>query len=82
LIWYKDQILKSFSLEAMTIELQALKKRVIAEEQRERQSLTRDYPLIGFRKPGDRKADDAEKAEDEESSEAEGAKETVSSAAD
>src|SRR5438552_7209318 len=44
LIWYKDQILKNFPLEAMTIELEALKKRVIeSEEQRERQSLSRNY---------------------------------------
>src|SRR5437660_10312505 len=28
LIWYKDQILKNFSLEAMTVELQALTRRV------------------------------------------------------
>src|SRR6266566_7961430 len=51
LIWYKDQILKSFTLEAMTIEVQALKKRVIeSEERREREIGTRNYPLIGFRK--------------------------------
>ena len=85
LIWYEDQILKSFTLEAMTIEMQELKRRVIqGEEQRERESRTRKYPLIGFRKPGDRRAEDAEhmeKADHEESSEAgeadelEGAKE-------
>ena len=51
LIWYKDQILKNFSLEAMTIEMRALKKRVIeSEERRERESRTGNYPLIGFRK--------------------------------
>ncbi len=51
LIWYKGQILKSFTLEAMTIEVQALKKRVIESEgRRERDSRTRNYPLIGFRK--------------------------------
>src|SRR5437870_6693031 len=70
LIWYKDQILKSFSLEAMTIEMQALKKRVMeGEERRERDSRSRNYPLIGFRKARDRKVGDAEdmtKAEDEE----------------
>jgi len=49
LIWYKDQILKSFTLEAMTIEVQALKKRVIeSEERRERETRTVNYPLIGF----------------------------------
>ena len=70
LIWYKDQILKNFTLEAMTIELNALKKRVIeSEERRERESRTRDLPMIGFRKPEDKKAGDAEKAEDGESSE-------------
>ena len=35
LIWYKDQILKNFSLEAMTIQLEALQKRMIeSDEQR------------------------------------------------
>src|SRR5205807_78004 len=52
LIWYKDQILKSFSLEALTIQLQELQKRVVeSEEQRKRQSLSRNYPTIVFRKP-------------------------------
>src|SRR5437870_11882974 len=69
LIWYKDQILKSFSLEALTIQLQDLQKRVIeGQERRERESRTRNYPLIGFRVPGDRKAEDAGKADDPESS--------------
>ena len=70
LIWYKDQILKNFTLEAMTIELNALKKQVIeSEERRERESHTRNLPLIGFRKPEDKKAGDAEKADNGESSE-------------
>ena len=70
LIWYKDQILKNFTLEAMTIELNALKKQVIeSEKRRERESHTRNYPMIGFRKPEDKKAGDAEKADDGESSE-------------
>ena len=61
LIWYKDQILKSFSLEAMTIEMQALKKRVMeGEERRERQSMSRNYQTIVFRKPEERKAEDGE----------------------
>jgi len=35
LIWYKDQILKNFSLEAMTVQLEALQKRMVeSEEQR------------------------------------------------
>ncbi len=47
-----------------------MKKRVIeSNERRERQSRTRNYPLIGFRKPVDKKADAAEKAENEEASE-------------
>ena len=64
LIWYKDQILKNFSLEAMTIQLEALQKRMIeSEEQRERQSTFRNYQTIVFRKPEERKAEDADKAE-------------------
>jgi len=56
LIWYKDQILKNFSLEAMTIELEALTKRVReSEERRERETRTRNYQTIVFRKPEDRK---------------------------
>ena len=80
LIWYKDQILKSFSLEALTIQLQALQKKVVeSQEQRERQSASRNYPTIVFPKP-ERKAEDADKAQDEESAEAgdpEGAKEVA-----
>src|SRR5260370_3867511 len=63
LIWYEDQILKSLTLEAMTIEMQELKKRVIeSEERRERQSRSRNYPLIGFRRPGHRTKEDQEKS--------------------
>jgi hypothetical protein len=70
LIWYQDNIMKNFSLEAMYIELQEVKKRVIeSTERRERQSQSRNYPLIGFRKVGDRKTEDEKKAEDGESSE-------------
>ena len=72
LIWYKDQILKNYTLEAMSIDMQALKKQVIeSEERRERESRSRNYPMIGFRKPEDKKAEkevDAEKADDGESS--------------
>ena len=79
LIWYKDQILKNFSLEAMTIQLEALQKRMIeSEEQRERQSMSRNYQTIVFRKPEERKAEEAENAETSEASKAddpEGAKE-------
>jgi hypothetical protein len=79
LIWYKDQILKSFSLEAMTIEMQDLKKRVIeSEERRERESQSRNYPLIGYRKPGEKKAEDDASSETVQATEPEGAKETVS----
>ncbi len=63
--------MKNFSLEAMYIELQDVKKRVVeSNERRERQSRTGNYPLIGFRRPGDRKKEDQEKAEDAEASEA------------
>src|SRR5207253_11429905 len=44
LIGYKDQILKNVSLEAMTIELQALTRRVReSEERRERENRSRNY---------------------------------------
>ena len=67
LIWYKDQILKSFSLEALTIEMNELKKQMIEDEQRrERESLTRNYPVIGFRERGHRKREDQEGAGDGE----------------
>jgi hypothetical protein len=92
LIWYEDQILKSFTLEAMTIEMQELKKRVMeSEERRELQGRSGNYPLIGIRRPKEKKAEDAEvteRVEDEERSEpletdeSEGAKETVSGTAD
>ena len=85
LIWYEDQVLKSFTLEALTIEMQDLKKQVIeSEERRKREVPAMNYPVIGFRRPREKKADDAETAEDDESSETvqavepEGAKETVS----
>src|SRR6266581_8963790 len=87
LIWYKVQILKNFSLEAMTIQLEALQKRMIeSEEQRERQSYSRNYPTIVFRKPEERKGEDADKAQDGETPKAskaddpEGAKEALSGA--
>ena len=71
LIWYKDQILKNFSLEAMTIELEALTKRVReSEERRERETRTRNYQTIVFRKPEDRKAEKAQSAETSEASKA------------
>jgi hypothetical protein len=85
LIWYKDQILKSFSLEALTIEMQELKKQVReSEERRLRESASRNYPLIGFSRPKEKKPQDARTAEDEASSETveatepEDAKEAVS----
>src|SRR5438034_3172012 len=71
LIWYKDQILKNFSLEAMTVQLEALQKRMEeSEEDRQRQSVSRNYQTIVFRKPEQRKAEEADKAQDEESAEA------------
>ena len=70
LIWYKDQILKNFSLEAMTIQLEALKKKMEeSEEGRQRQSVSRNYPTIVFRKPEEKKAEEA-KAQNERTSEA------------
>ncbi len=81
LIWYKDQILKNFSLEAMTVQLEALQKRMIeSDEQRDRETRTRDYQTIVFRRPEERKAEDAEKAQDGEAAAAgdpEGAKEVA-----
>ena len=69
LIWYQDNIMKNFSLEAMYIEVQDVKKRVLeSNERRERQGRIGNYPLIGFRKSGDRKKEDEEKAEAGESS--------------
>ena len=61
LIWYKDQILKNFSLEAMTIQLEALQKKMEeSEEARQRQSVSRNYQTIVFPKKEDRKAEDEE----------------------
>ena len=87
LIWYKDQILKNFRLEALTIQLEALQKRMIeSEEQRERQSVSRNYQTIVFRKPEERKAEDAKEAQNAETPKAskaddpEGAKEALSGA--
>ena len=79
LIWYKDQILKNFSLEAMTIQLEALKKRMEeSEEGRQRQGVSRDYPTIVFRKPEERKAEDADKAQGGETVETDKADEAES----
>jgi len=87
LIWYKDQILKNFSFEAMTIQLEALQKRMEeSEEERQRQSVSRNYQTIVFRKPEEKKAEDVEESQNAENSEAakaddtEGAKEAVSGA--
>src|SRR6266705_104379 len=81
LIWYKDQILKNFSLEAMTVQLEALQKRMEeSEEGSKRQTVSRDYQTIVFRKSEEKKAEDADKAQDGESAEAddpEGAKEVA-----
>ena len=84
LIWYKDQILKNFSLEAMTIQLEALQKRMIeSEEQGERQSYSRNYETIVFPKKEERKVEGERNAETSEASKAddpEGAREAVSGA--
>jgi len=71
LIWHKDQILKNFSLEAMTIDLQTLKRQIReSEERREREIRTRNYQTIVFRKPENSKAENAEEAQNAETSEA------------
>ena len=71
LIWYKDQIMKSFSLEALTIQLQDLEKKVVeSQEYRERQSVSRNYPTLVFPKPEEKKAEEAQNAERSEASEA------------
>ena len=95
MIWYKDQILKNTSLEAMEIEMGKLKQRVLeGEEWRNRQSVTMRRRRIVFRKPGDNHAQDLDKAESSENvvdAEASGAsnaeepedgKETVTSSAE
>ena len=71
LIWYKDQILKNFSLEAMTIQLEALQKKMEESEQgRQRQSVSRNYSTIVFRKPEERKVEEAQNAKTSEASKA------------
>ncbi len=71
LIWYKGQILKNFSLEAMTIQLEALQKRMIeSEEGRQRQTVSRNYQTIVFRKPEEKKAEEEQNAETSEASDA------------
>lgn len=84
LIWYKDQIMKSFSLEALTIQLQDLEKKVVeSQQQRARQIASRNYQTIVFPRPGERKTEDVEKAQNTETSDAskaddsEGAKEVA-----
>jgi hypothetical protein len=60
LIWYKDQILKNTSLEAMEIDMQELKKKVIESiELNKRRSLARNYPTIIVPKPDASKPKDA-----------------------
>src|SRR5438132_7290737 len=79
LIWYKDQILKNFSLEAMPIQLEALKKRMEeSEEERQRQSVSRNYETIVFRKPEEKKAEDGETRETSKADDLEGANAKVS----
>ena len=71
LIWYKDQILKNFSLEAMTIQLEALQKRMEeSEEGRQHQTVSRNYQTIVFRKPEEKKAEEEQNAETSEASDA------------
>jgi len=52
LIWYKDQILRSMTLEAMEIELQKLEKEVMeSNELKQRESIRRNFPTLVFHKP-------------------------------
>jgi hypothetical protein len=50
LIWYKDQILKNYSLEAMEEDMEQLKKKVFGDD-RENQRKTMSYPTIVIPKP-------------------------------
>jgi hypothetical protein len=51
LIWYKDQILRSMTLEAMEIELQKLERKVMeSNELKQRESLRRNFPTLVFHK--------------------------------
>ena len=51
LIWYKDQILRSMTLEAMEIELQELEKEVMESNQlKQRETVRRNFPTLVFRK--------------------------------
>lgn len=69
LIWYKDQILKSFTLEALTIKMLDLEKQMIeSKREREREGRTRNYPTIVFQKPEERKAGATEEAQNAETS--------------
>ena len=84
LIWYKDQIMKSFSLEALTIQLQDLEKKVVeSQQQRARQIASRNYQTIVFPRPGEKKTENLEKPQNAETSDAskaddpEGAKEVA-----
>ena len=80
LIWYKDQILKNFSLEAMAIEVQALKKRVIeSEERRERERRTGNYSLLSHRKLAQKKTEAEESSEALDADDSDGANESVTS---
>lgn len=80
LIWYKDQILKNFSLEAMAIEVQALKKRVMeSEERRERERRTGNYSLLSHRKPAEKKTEAEESSEAPDAEDSDGAKESITS---
>ena len=82
LIWYKDQILKNFSLEAMAIEVQALKKRVIeSEERRERERRTGNYQPIGYRRSAEKKTVDEGSSEALDTEDSHGAKESVTRSA-
>ena len=81
LIWYKDQILKNFSLEALTIEFQALQRQVMeSEKRRDLESRTGNYPTIIFQKPGDNRPEEGQNkktSEGPKDGDPEGAKEVA-----
>jgi hypothetical protein len=64
LIWYKDQMLRSMTLEAMEIELQMLEKKVMeSNELKQRESMRRNFPTLVFHKPEEDKPEEGKGTE-------------------
>ena len=60
LIWYKDQILRSMTLEAMEIELQELEKEVMeSNELKQGEIMKRNFPTLVFRKSEEDKGEES-----------------------